>query len=265
MTRGDPSSTYEAAILDLDGTIYLGDRLIPGAAASVAALRDRGIDVVFLTNKAIDRREKYAEKLTGLGLAASRDDVINSGWVTARYAADRYPDRQAFVIGEDPLVDEVVAAGLTVDQREPGDLLVVSMDREFTYEKLRLALRTLDNGAPFLATNPDRTCPTAHEPIPDAAGMIGAVEGVSGRTVDRVLGKPSSAVAETALSELGADPSECLMIGDRLETDIEMGTRVGMETVLVMSGVTDRATLADTDASPDHVLDSIADIGAVLE
>jgi Predicted sugar phosphatases of the HAD superfamily len=263
MTRGDPSS-YEAAILDLDGTIYLGDRLIPGAAASVAALRDRGIDVVFLTNKAIDRRRKYAEKLTGFGLATSRDDVINSGWITARYAADRYPDRQAFVIGEDPLVDEFAAAGLTVDQHEPGDLLVVSMDREFTYEKLRLALRTLENGAPFLATNPDRTC-RQHTSRFRCRRHDRAVEGVSGRTVDRVLGKPSSAVAETALSELGADPSECLMIGDRLETDIEMGTRVGMETVLVMSGVTDRATLAAADASPDHVLGSIADIGAVLE
>jgi arabinose operon protein AraL len=264
MTRGN-SSTYEAAILDLDGTIYLGDHLVPGADASVAALRDRGIDVLFLTNKAIERRRDYIEKLTRFGLAASRADVINSGWITARYAADRYPDRRAFVIGEDPLVDEFEAAGLAVTRREPGDLLVVSMDREFTYEKLRLALRTLENGAPFLATNPDRTCPTGHEPIPDAAGMIGAVEGVSGQTVDQMLGKPSATMAETALGELGADPSECLMVGDRLETDIEMGTRVGMETALVMSGVTDRATLAAADISPDHVLDSIADIEAVLD
>ena len=262
---GETSSTYKAAIVDLDGTVYLGDSLIPGADTGVATLREREIDVLFLTNNAIERRQDYIKKLTEFGLAANLENVINSGWITARYAADHYPDRRAFVIGEDPLVDELETAGLAVTQHEPGDLLVVSMDRKFTYEKLRLGLRTLESGAPFLATNPDRTCPTGRKPIPDAAGMIGAVEGVSGRVVDQMLGKPSAMMAKTALSKLSADPSECLMIGDRLKTDIKMGNRAGMETALVMSGVTDSTMLSASNAAPDYVLDSLADIGAVLQ
>lgn len=141
---------------------------------------------------------------------------------------------------------------------------MVSMDREFDYRKLKLALDTVNDGAPFLATNPDRTCPTENGAIPDAAGMIGAVEGVSGVELDEVLGKPSDTVVETALDELGVAPEACLMIGDRLETDIAMGERTGMTTVLVLSGVTDEAALAGATVEPDHVIDSLADIKEVL-
>lgn len=259
------SRAYTAAILDLDGTVYLGDELVPGADDAVALLRNRGLEVLFLTNKAIERRQSYSEKLTRLGIDASRDEVLNSGWVTARYANRRHPDREAFVIGEDPLVAELESVGIEVSREAPGELLVVSMDRQFTYEKLRLALRTLETGAPFLATNPDRTCPTDGDPIPDAAGMIGAVEGVTGRTVDAMLGKPSPTMVETALDRLAVDPEACLMIGDRLETDIRMGNDAGMTTVLVLSGVSDRSTVADHDVEPDHVLESLASIGDVLE
>lgn len=257
-------SGYEAAILDLDGTVYRGDRLVEGADRSVDRLRKSGTEVLFLTNKAIARRSDYSEKLTKLGIAADVDDVINSGWVTARYAAKEYPDRTAFVIGETPLVEELRSAGVETTTTTIGDLLVVSMDREFTYEKLDLALRTLDEEVPFLATNPDRTCPTENGAIPDAAGMIGAVERVTDRTVDAMLGKPSATMLETALSEVGSDPADCLVVGDRLETDIVMGERAGMTTVLVLSGVTDRENVETADVSPDYVLDSLADIETVL-
>lgn len=256
---------YDAAILDLDGTVYLGDGLVPGAAEAIEELRNRGIPVLFLTNKAIERRADYSEKLQSLGVPATREDVINSGWVTARYAAEEYPDREAFVVGEEPLIEEFERAGIDVVRNRPGDLLVVSMDRAFTYEKLELAMETVDDGAPFLATNPDRTCPTESGPIPDAAGMIGAIEGVTGRSLDAVLGKPSATMLETAGRRLDVAPEDCLLVGDRLETDVAMGERAGMTTVCVLSGVTDRATLADSDASPDYVLESIADIGRVLE
>ncbi len=256
---------FQAAILDLDGTVYRGDRLVPGADRGVRTLRERGIEVLFLTNKAIARREDYSEKLAGLGIPAGREDVVSSGWVTARYVRERYPDARALVVGEPPLVSELEAAGIETTTDEPGELLVVSMDREFTYRKLDLALRTLEEGTPFLATNPDRTCPTEDGAIPDAAGMIGAVEGVTGRTVDVLLGKPSETMLETVLAGLTADPRECLVIGDRLETDIAMGERAGMTTVLVLSGVTDRSTLADSSVRPDHVIDSMAAIGDVLD
>ncbi|WP_049987800.1 HAD-IIA family hydrolase [Halobellus rufus] len=257
------SDGYEAAILDLDGTVYLGDGLIDGAERSIETLRESLGSVLFLTNKAISRRRDYSEKLRGLGVDTSVDDVVNSGWVTAQYVREHHPDARAYVVGESPLLAEFHDAGIETTD-EPGDLLVASMDRQFDYEKLDTAMRTLENGAPFLATNPDRTCPTADGEIPDAAGMIGAIEGVTGETVDEVLGKPSPTMIETALDVVGVDPEACLMVGDRIETDIRMGERAGMTTVLVLSGVTDRETLAASDVDPDFVLESIAGIGEVL-
>jgi len=255
---------YEAAFVDLDGTVYRGDRLVSGADRGVRALRSAGVDVLFLSNKTIERRETYVRKLSALGIDVTRDRVINAGWVTATYVADRYPDATVFVVGEDPLVAEFEEAGVEVTTDSPGDLLVVSMDRSFTYEKLDRAMRTLADGGPFLATNPDRTCPTETGAIPDAAGMIGAVEGVTGRDVDAVLGKPSDRMVETALETVEADPETCLVVGDRLETDILMGERAGMTTVLVLSGVTDRASLAESDVQPEYVVESLGELTDVL-
>lgn len=258
------SAGYDAAIVDLDGTVYRGDRPVPGAAHGVRTLRETIPAVLFLSNKATERRRDYAAKLQALGIPAGREDVINSGWVTARFVADHYAGKTAYVVGEPPLLDEFREAGVETTRDGPGDLLVVSMDRGFTYEKLEVAMRTVDNGTPFLATNPDRTCPTETGSIPDAAGMIGAVEGVTGRRVDRVLGKPSQTVVEMAADRVDARPEDCLIVGDRLETDIEMGARAGMTTVLVLSGVTDEDALADATTTPDHVIDSVADIGEVI-
>jgi arabinose operon protein AraL len=257
---------YEAAVLDLDGTVYLGDSLIPGVDAAIERLREVVGPVRFLTNKAIARRRDYSEKLTRLGIDADRSHVVNSGWVTAKYVGDQFPESEAFVVGEAPLVEELHDAGVDTTTDTPGDLVVASMDRAFDYDDLDTALRTLeDEETPFFATNPDRTCPTESRPIPDAAGMIGAIEGVTGRTVDEVLGKPSPRMIETTLGAVGVDPEACLMVGDRIETDILMGERAGMTTVLVLSGVTDREMIPDASANPDYVLESLAGIEDVLD
>ncbi|WP_136592037.1 HAD-IIA family hydrolase [Salinigranum halophilum] len=258
------ANEYEAAVLDLDGTVYLGESLIPGVDAAISRLRDAVGPVRFLTNKAIDRRREYSDKLRRLGIDADRSDVVNSGWVTAQYVSKRYPESEVFVIGESPLLAEFRDAGVETTTDTPGDLVVASMDRGFDYDDLDIALRTLEQGGPFLATHPDRTCPTASGEIPDAAGMIGAVEGVTGRTVDEVLGKPSPRMIETTLDDVGVDPSECLVVGDRIETDILMGERAGMTTVLVLSGVTDREMILGADIDPDYVLESLAEIDDVL-
>lgn len=260
-----PDFPFEAVIFDLDGTVYLGDSLIPGADRTISRLRDAGVAVIFLTNKAIDRRETYSRKLTNLGVPTETADIINSGWVTAQYIKEQYPESRVFVIGEDPLVDELEAADIEVTTEEPGELVVVSMDRKFTYEKLDLALQSVNRGAPFVATNPDRTCPVSDGEIPDAAGMIGAVEEVTGETVDAVLGKPSRTMVETLMEVLGAAPEECLMVGDRPETDIAMGDRAGMQTALVLSGVTDQSGLEETTYDPDYIFESVADLGIVTE
>lgn len=258
--------TLEGAILDLDGTVYRGDALLSGADDGIAALRERSISVLFVSNKAIERREKYAEKLTRLGVPCEPTDVVTSATVTADFLARHHPERVCYVVGEEPLREQLREAGIAVtDDPDETTTVVASMDREFDYATLSDALAAMDDETLFVATNPDRTCPVADGEIPDAAGTIGAIEGVTGRELDRLMGKPSETMLETAVGKLGLDPEECLLVGDRLETDIEMGTRAGMTTALVLTGVTDRSDLGDASVRPDHVLDSLAEIEAVLD
>ena len=258
--------TYRGYISDLDGTIYRGEEVIPGAPQTIAELRRRGCGVVFLSNKPLKRRQAYAEKLTRLGIPTSPDDVINSSLVLARYLAHSehgMAEATVFAIGEPPLLEELTAAGLRLSNiPEEIEVVIASFDRTFDYQKLNIGFQALRRGARFLATNADRTCPVEGGEIPDAGAIIGALEGCSGRKVEWVVGKPSPLIMEMALERLGLPADACLMVGDRLETDIAMGRRVGMSTALVLSGVTRREDLSHSPIQPDYVLESIADLRA---
>jgi len=254
---------YRGYIFDLDGTVYLGEKVIPGAPQTIAELRERGCSVVFLSNKPLQPRQVYAEKLTRLGIPTSLDKVINSSLVLTQYLVREMAEATVFVIGETPLLDEMAAAGLALsDTPENIDVVVASFDRTFDYRKLNIGFQALRLGARFFATNGDRTCPVEGGEIPDAAAVIGALEGCSGRKVELVAGKPSSLIVEMALERLGLPADNCLMVGDRLETDILMGKKAGISTALVLSGVTRRDDLAHSSILPDYTLESIADITA---
>lgn len=262
--RSCPSvEDFEGYILDLDGTVYRGDKLIPGAREAIMGLRAMGKRVVFLSNKPIQSRQEYAAKLTKLGIPTPADDVINSSLVMARYLADCAPGCRAYVIGEMALVHELRAAGVEVveDPTTLGahvDYVVIAFDRTFTYAKLNHALQAVRYGARLVATNADRTCPVEGGEIPDAAGMIGAIEGTTGLKVELVVGKPNPMMLQTALGRLGLGRDQCLVVGDRLETDILMGKKAQMATALVLTGVTRREDLSRSAIQPDYVLDSIA-------
>ncbi|MEW6227998.1 MAG: phosphoglycolate/pyridoxal phosphate family phosphatase [Bacillota bacterium] len=258
-------TSFEGYILDLDGTVYRGERLIPGARDVVTTLRAMGKRIVFLSNKPIETRADYAAKLTRLGIPTEVDDVINSSLVMARYLADHAPGCRAYIIGEAPLVDELRGAGIEVVEDPVGsgtrvEYVVIAFDRTFTYAKLNCALQAVRCGARLVATNADRTCPVQGGEIPDAAGMIGAVEGTTGRKVELVVGKPNPMMLETASRRLGLKPNQCLMVGDRLETDVVMGKMAGMATALVLTGVTHRDDVVMSNVQPDYVLESIAEI-----
>jgi len=247
-------------LFDLDGTIYLSDVLVPGAAETIAALRADGRRVAFLSNKPLQTRADYAAKLTRLGVPAAAEDVINSSLVLARHLAALDAGAPLFVIGEPPLVAELAAHGFEVRDDARVRWVVIAFDRSFDYAKLNTALQAVRRGARLIATNPDRTCPIEGGEIPDCAGMMAAVEAVTGATVDVIVGKPSPIILEAALARLGVAARDAVIVGDRIETDIVMGKRLGLATVLVLTGVTRADDARVAEIAPDLVLPSIRDL-----
>jgi phosphoglycolate/pyridoxal phosphate phosphatase family enzyme len=247
-------------LFDLDGTVYRGAALIPGADTTIAALRAAGRRVAFLSNKPLDTRADYAAKLGRLGIPTDAEDVINSSLVLARHLARLDPGAAVFVIGEPPLVAELRAHGFEIRPDHRVRWVVIAFDRTFDYAKLNTALQAVRGGARLIATNPDRTCPTEDGEIPDCAGMIAAVEAVTGHAVEVVVGKPSPIILEVALERLGVPAAECAIVGDRLETDIAMGKRLGLATVLVLTGITRPDDPRIAEVAPDLVLRSIKEL-----
>jgi phosphoglycolate/pyridoxal phosphate phosphatase family enzyme len=260
---------FKGFIFDLDGTVYRGDSLIPGADRVIRLLREKGKKVVFLSNKPLQTREDYASKLTRLGIPTQPNEVINSTFVMTNYLKKIAPEGRLFVVGETPFIEELKKAGFKITD-EPGeiDYVVVAFDRTFDYKKLNIAFQAIKKfGAHFVATNPDRTCPVEGGEIPDCAGMIAAIEAVTEKKVEVIVGKPSPIMIQTVLDGMGLRPEDCILIGDRLETDIKMGRESGIATGIVLTGVTDEETLKDIKHSsdqPDFVFQSIADVENLL-
>lgn len=256
-----PSSLYPAYIFDLDGTIYLGDALLPTVSETVTLLRSLGRRTVFLSNNPTRSRAQYADRLTRLGLPTPPGDILNSSAVLVDFLTRELPSGRLFVCGEAPLCDELVAAGfvLTQDPRET-DAVIASFDRSFTYRKLQIAFDAIRNGARFFATNPDRFCPVPGGGEPDAAAIIAAIEACTGVPVEAIVGKPSRHMIAAILSLVERPPSDCLIAGDRLDTDVQMGLSAGMPAALVLTGATPAAALASSPIRPTFVLESLADL-----
>ncbi|MCG8347972.1 MAG: HAD-IIA family hydrolase [Chloroflexales bacterium] len=252
---------YEGYIFDLDGTIYLGDTLLPGVHEVLASLRSAGRRVAFLSNNPTYTRLQYAEKLNRLAIPADPSVIVNSSYVLVQWLLQHAPGTCLFVAGEQPLIDDLAAAGFVFSEH-PGtiEFVVASFDRTFTYHKLQVAFDAIRAGARLIATNADRYCPVPGGGQPDAAAIIAAIEACTNTRCEVVVGKPSPFTVQ-AIGELLAVPMEqCLMIGDRLETDIAMGARAGMATALVLTGSSRRVDLAMAQHQPDYILDTLLDL-----
>ncbi len=249
-------------ILDMDGTIYLSDRALPGAVETIATLRQRGFKVVFISNKPLEPGAAYAAKLTRLGIPTLPKDVITSGYVLSTYLAQVAPGARVFVIGEPPLLEEMRQAGLQlVEDPAQVDYVVAAFDRTFDYRKWNIGFQAIKfHGAHFVATNPDRTCPVEGGEIPDCAGIIAALEATTDKKVELIAGKPSPLMIQAAAVRIGMPVNQCLVVGDRLETDIVMGHDAGALTALVLTGVSRREHLSNAPVLPDYVLENIGDI-----
>lgn len=271
------AQTIDGFIFDLDGTVYVGEKTLPGAVQTIAYLRERGKRVLFVSNKPLQPRAAYAQKLTRLGIPCTPDDVVTSGFVLGYYLSRHFPDLRYYVIGESALKEELRGHGLTtveelldqdpkeVIQPDGIDAVVVAFDRTLDYRKLNTAYQAIRNGARFFATNADKACPMPGGAIPDAGATIAALEYITGRKLELLAGKPSDLIVRVVLDKLGLPPERCLMMGDRLETDILMGQQAGMKTAVVLTGAATRESAERLNPPPDFILSHIGELPDALE
>ncbi len=258
-----PDRFYDGYVFDLDGTVYLGRALLPGAGEVIAAIRKRGCRTVFLSNNPTRDPQMYADKLGGLGIETSIDDIVNPVVTVPRWLRTHHPDARVFVIGEEPLKRALTAAGIRLtEDPEQIDIVVASYDRTFDYRKLQIAFDAIwfHKRARLITSNPDRYCPMpGGRGEPDAASVVAAIEACTQTTCEANLGKPGVEMLETVLGMLGLPANRCVMIGDRLSTDIAMATAAGMDSALVLTGETTSTMAADLppDGAPTWILDRI--------
>ncbi|WP_156253250.1 HAD-IIA family hydrolase [Pseudactinotalea terrae] len=257
---------YDAYVFDLDGTLYLGDELLPGAAETVRALRERGALVRFVSNNVTRSPRQYVDKLTRLGIEVDLAEILTPTVTTVRWLQTNEPDAVVFPIAPEPVVTALTEAGIAVGQDpEVIDIVLASYDRSFSYSKLQIAFDAIwyHRRARLMSTNPDRFCPyPGGRGEPDAAAIVAAIEASTGATCERTFGKPDPAVLELALAGTEIPLHRVLMVGDRLATDIAMGVDAGAGTALVLTGDSTAAEAADLDPDrrPRHVLDGVAGI-----
>ena len=251
-------------ILDIDGTILRGNQAIPGAKEAIAELRRQGHLVVFVTN-ALESPSEQADRLISAGVSATTDEIVTAPQVLKAYLLQNLPDATIYVISDPPLPEELGLDFRISEDPKEIDAVIVSCDRNFNFHKLNIGFQALRCGAKFLAVNADATCPLPNGEIPDAGAVIGALEGCSKRKLEIVFGKPSSLIVKAALDQLMLSASECMIVGDSLESDISMGQQAGMTTTLVLTGVTRRENLVSAPVQPGYIIESIAELPVLLE
>jgi len=254
-------------LFDMDGTLYLGDRLYGFTTELLAALRDNGRRYLFMTNNSSKSVEDYVKKLARLGIASTREDFITSSQATAYYLHKHHEGKRLYVCGTRSLKEELRMEGFAVTDRvEDTDCVVMGFDTELTFQKLHdvsyLLLTRPD--LPYIATNPDLVCPTEFGSVPDCGSVCICIKNATGRE-PVVIGKPSPLMPQLAMERLGVAPEQTCVIGDRIYTDVKSGLNAGVTGVLVMSGETTPEILAASPDKPHLVLQNAGEILSVLK
>jgi HAD superfamily hydrolase (TIGR01450 family) len=260
---GSPDRLYEGYIFDLDGTIYLGDELLPGVKRLIPKLRELGKRVIFVSNNATKDPQMYAKKLGQLGLETPESEIVNTVITMTEWLLMNHPDATVFPISEEPLKNSLSAAGIKMSEDpEEIDIVIASYDRGFEYRKLQIAFDAIwfYERAMLVTTNPDRYCPfPGGRGEPDAAAIVAAIEACTGTKCQVNVGKPAPIMLETIVGLIGLDAKECVICGDRLYTEIQMAKSAGMPSAVVLSGETTEQDLAgEPDENlPDYTLQRI--------
>ena len=256
--------TIRHIIIDMDGVLYRGAKAIPGTREFVEFLRENDIGFVLATNNATRTPQQFVDKLAGMGVKVHTEEVLTSAIATAGYLAGiAPPGARVFVVGQDGLHSALQEAGFHLVDKD-AEYVVVGMDFTICYERLRDATLQIRAGATFIGTNPDKTFPSELGIVPGAGSLLAFLEAATGVT-PTVIGKPGTAMVEQALAHMGARAETTAMLGDRLETDILAGQKGGLLTVLVLSGVTDRTMLAQSDVQPDLMFDDVVHLRAIWQ
>lgn len=234
---------WKAYLIDLDGTLYHGPRMIPGADDLITALRAKRIPFLFVTNNSSRTPEEVAAHLEAMGISARAEEVCTSAVAAARYIAQEQPGCKVAAIGEAGLTKALKEAGLQLTLEEP-DVVVQGIDRQFTYDMLTRAARWIRGGARYVLTNPDLLLPSQEGLMPGAGTLSAAIQAASG-VKPAVIGKPAAPLMNFAITRLGLEASEVAIIGDNLHTDIAAGVNAGCGTILALTGVTTAGNLPD--------------------
>lgn len=260
----------QTLLLDGDGVLWRGNQPLPGLDRFFEALRARGMTWALLTNNNTRTVNEYLSKLAGFGIEADAGQIFSSSTVTADYLRKRYgAGAPIHAVGMNGVIDTLLDARFAVTHGEemPGHqvvAVVAGLDRNLTYNKVKVATRLILSGAEFVATNTDRTFPEPDGLSPATGMVIGALQGTTGVT-PTVIGKPERAIFEAALDVLGADITTTAMVGDRLETDILGAQRLGLTTIGVLSGVSTAQQMAESSIQSDYVFESIAELAYELD
>lgn len=248
----------EAVFLDLDGTIYLGDSLIEGSSQFLLRLEEKGIMRFFLSNNSSKSVDQYLQKLRGMGIVSEEEEILLSShdlisWLTNKGVTDTY------LVGTQGLRDMLENGGITTTSDTP-EYVVLGYDTEINYEKLATASIHLHNGIPMVASHPDMVCPSPDGGLPDTGAYMALFEATTGVRPEHVCGKPNRGMILHKIEQLGLDPGNCAMVGDRLYTDMEMAERAGVHGILVLSGEATMEDLEGSNLNPSLVVDSVSSL-----
>ena len=254
--------TKKLFLLDMDGTIYLGDRLFDFSLAFFECIKQRGAHYMFLTNNSSKSADLYLAKLKKMNIPAGADDLITSTHATAKYLLKEYQNQPVFVSGTVAFSQELASLGVNVvDDMESPIALVMGYDTELTFQKLENMCILLNRGVGYVASNPDWTCPTEYGYVPDCGSVAQMLKNATGRE-PVFIGKPAADMVEMALDRTGVSKEEVIIIGDRLYTDVACGITSGIDSALVLSGESTEDDLKVSPHKPNYVF---RDLGELLE
>jgi 4-nitrophenyl phosphatase len=240
-------------LADLDGVFYRGSETIPGAAEFVVWLQEHGIGTLFITNNSTRTPAQYVEKLGKMGIPARPAQVLTSSLATRAYLEERAPQgTRVHMIGQRGLEEALFADGYFVPDEQSPAYVVVGLDTQLTYDKLRRACLLIRAGVPFIGTNPDRTFPSPEGITPGCGSILAALEAATD-VRPTIIGKPERWLLVEGMRRLGAEPAATAILGDRLDTDILGGQRLGLRTIMVLTGVHGEGDLAVSEVKPDVV------------